>query len=159
MTETVRYLARTAAPILYAAGSVPVIVGDIVALSVIENTIGFENFTTFRYNGDVADAGAVLVLGGFVFGLLDGALVWLERLQRPTTRDHMRHCVALYTILVILAVTLIATYENSAAHGISLGYGLAVTALLAVGYAISIDAALLALKRRRFDRAPLGGVT
>lgn len=159
MTETVRYLARTAAPILYAAGFVPVIIGNIVVVSVIENTIGFDNVTTFRYNGDVADAGSVLVIGGFVLGLLVGVLVWLERLRRPTIRDHLRHCVALYTILAILLVTLIATYENSAAHGISLGYGLAVTAFFAIGYAISIDATMLAWLRRRFDSEPLGGVT
>lgn len=158
MTETVRYPARTAAPILYAAGFVHVFVGVIVMVSVIENTVGFDNVTTFRYNGDVPDAGSVLVIGGFVFGLLDGVLVWLER-QRPTMRDHFRHCVALYTILVILVVTLITTYENMAAHGVSLGYGLAVTAFFIVGYDISIDATMLALQRRRFDRASPGGVT
>jgi hypothetical protein len=158
LTETVRYLARTVAPILYAAGFVPVIVGVIVVVSAIENTIGFDNFTTFRYNGDLAGAGSVLVIGGFVFGLLDGILMWLERLQRPTMRDHLRHCVALYTILVILIVTLIATYENLAAHGISVSYGLTVTAFFAVGYAISIDATILVFQRRRFEPASLGGV-
>jgi Trk-type K+ transport system membrane component len=159
LTETVRYLVRTAAPILYAAGFVPVIVGAIVVVSVIENTIGFDNFTTFRYYGDVAAAASVILIGALVFALLDGGLVWLERLRMPTARDHLRHCVALYTILVIIVVALIATYENSAAHGISLGYGLVVTALFVVGYAISIDATILALQRRRFDRAFPGGVT
>ncbi len=158
MTETVRYVARIAAPGLYAAGFVPVILGVIVAVSFIERTIGYDNFTTFRHNGDVAATVLVLVIGGFVFGLLDEVLVWLERLRRPTMRDHLRHCVVLYAILLILVVKLITTYQNSAAHGVSLGYGLAVTALFAVGYAISIDAAILAWQRRRFDRAPLGGV-
>jgi Trk-type K+ transport system membrane component len=157
LTETVRYLVRTAAPILYAAGFVPVIIGAIVVVSVIENTIGFDNFTTFRYY--VAAAASVILIGALVFALLDGGLVWLERLRRPTVRDHLRHCVALYTILVIVVVALIATYENSAAHGISLGYGLVVTALFVVGYAISIDATILALQRRHFDRASPGGVT
>ena len=142
MTETVRYLARTAASILYAAGFVLVIVGTIMVVSVIENTIGSDNFATFQYN---ADAGSVLVIGGFVFGLLAWVLVRLERLQRPAIRDHVRHCVVLY--------------ESSAAHGMSLGYGLTETALFVVGYAISIDATMLALQRRRFDRATLGGVT
>jgi Trk-type K+ transport system membrane component len=159
LTETVRYLVRTAAPILlYAAGFVPVIVGAIVVVSVIENTIGFDNFTTFRYYVAAATAWVILI-GALVFALLDGGLVWLERLRRPTVRDHLRHCVALYTILVILVVALIATYENSAAHGIYLGYGLVVTALFVVGYAISIDATILALQRRHFDRASPGDVT
>lgn len=151
MAQTLRYPARTAAPILYAAGCV--LVGVIVVVSVIDNS------AKFHYNGDVAVAGSVLVIGGFVFGLLSRVLVRLERLQRPTIRDHMRHCVVLYGVLMTFVVKLISAYESSAAHGISLGYGLTETALLVVGYAISIDATMLALQRRRFDRAPLGGVT
>ncbi|HJQ28901.1 MAG TPA: hypothetical protein VJ827_06145 [Rubrobacter sp.] len=159
MAETVRYLPRTAAPILYAAGFVPVILGVVVVVPVIENTIGFDSSATFHYNGDVAAAGSVLVIGGFVFGLLAWVLVRLERLQRPAIRDHMRHCVVLYAALITLVVKLISAYESSAAHGISPGYGLTATALFVVGYAISIDATMLALQRRRFDRTPLGGVT
>jgi len=122
LTETVRYVARTAASILYAAGLVPVI-------------------------------------GGFVFGLLDLVLVWLERLRAPTLSGHLRHCAILYVLLGTLVVILIPTYENWAAHGVSLGYGLAMTAFFAVGYAISMDATILALQRRRFDHISLGGVT
>jgi hypothetical protein len=159
LTETVRYVARTAAPILYAAGFAPGIVGTIVVVSVIETTIGFDNFTTFHNYGDVATTASAILIGTLVFGLLDRVFVWLEQLRRPTVRDHLRHCVVMYTILLILAVKLIATYESSAAYGISLGYGLAVTAFFIVGYAICVDAAILSLQRRRFDRASLGGAT
>lgn len=153
MAETARYPARTAAPILYAAGFVPVIVGVIVVVSI------FDDSTTFHYNGDVAGARSVLVIGGFVFGLLSWVLVRLERLQSPDIRDHMRHCVALYAALIIFVVKLISAYEGSAGHGMYLGYGLTETALFVVGYAISICATMLALQRRRFDRETLGGVT
>jgi hypothetical protein len=156
MPTTVRQVARRIAPILYAAGFVPGMIGAIVALSFVEDRIGFDNFTTFRYNGDVAAVASILVIGGLVFGLLDQTLVWLERLRTPTVRDHLRHCTVLYVFMGTLSVWLVVTYENLAAHGVSLGYGLAVVGFFTAGYAVLIDALLLLHHRQRSDYVDSG---
>ena len=145
----VRYVARFVAPILYAVGFVPVMIGTIAVVSLVEDQIGFDNFTTFRYNGDVACAAAVLIIGGLVFGLLGQTLVWLERLRTPTFRDHLRRCAVFYVTMGALSVWLAANYEELAAHGVSLGYGLAVIGFFISGYAVLIDALLLLHHRRR----------
>ena len=155
-----RDIVRFTAPFLYAAGFVLVMIGDVAVLSFVERTTGFygqdggsPDFTTFRYNGDVVGAAATLVIGGVVFGLLALALVRLERLGGPTVGDHLRHCTALYVILGTLVILLLVTYENQAAHGVSLGYAVAVVAFFAVGYAITIDALVLWWQRRKHVQA------
>ena len=147
---TARDVARFMAPVVCAMGFVPVTVGVIVVLSVIEKTIWFDNFTTLRYNGDGAAAASVLLFSSLVFGLLSKILVWLEGLHTPTLQDHLRHCVALYVLVGTLVVLLVATYENQAAHGVSLGYGMAVVALFTANYAILLDALNLLRHRRHF---------
>jgi hypothetical protein len=151
------------APFLYAAGLVIVMMGAMAALSFVERTVGFyerdggsPNFTTLHYNGDVVGATATLVIGGVVFGLLALMLVRLERLHRPAIRDHLRHCTALYVILGTLMNLLLATYEDQAAYGVSLGYAVAVGALFTVCYAIAIDALILWRQRQRCARAGFG---
>lgn len=156
MPMGVRYVARFVAPMLYAAGFVPVMIGTVVVLSFVENRIGFDNFNTFRYNGDVAAAASIIVIGGLIFGLLDQTLVWLERLRTPTLRDHLRHCAVLYVFMGTLSLLLVATYGRLAAHGMSLGYGMAVVGVFTVGYAVSIDALLLLRHRRRSDYVDSG---
>ncbi len=161
-----RNTVRGVAPLLYAAGFVMVMVGDMAAVSFVERTIGFyerdggsPNFTTLRFNGDVIVAVATFIIGGAVFGLLALMLERPERLHRPAIRDHMRHCTALYVILGTLVVLLLVTYENQAAHGVSLGYGVAVVALFVVGYAIVIDALVLWRQRRRYVQVSSGNIT
>lgn len=124
-------------------------IGAVMVVSYVAYGIGFDNFTTFRYNGDVAFVASILVIGGFVFGLLAQTLVWFERLRTPTVRDHLRHCAVLYVFMGTLSAWLVATYEDLGAHGVSLGYGLAVVGLFAVGYAVLIDALLLLHQMRR----------
>jgi hypothetical protein len=153
---TARHLARLLAPILYGAGFVAVMIGAVVVLSFVESRIGFDSFTTFRYNGDAAAVASILVFGGLVFGLLGQTLVWLERLRTPTVRDHLRHCAVLYVFMGTLSVWLVVTYENLAAHGVSLGYGLAVVGLFTVGYAVLIDALVLLHQIRRSDHVDSG---
>jgi hypothetical protein len=153
---TVRDVARLVAPILYAGGFVPVMIGTIVVVSFVEVQIGFDNSTTFRYTGDVAAVASILVIGSLVFGLLGQTLVLLERLRTPTFRDHLRHCAGLYLFMGALSVWLVATYEELAAHGVSLGYGLAVVGFFTAGYAVLIDALLLLHHRRRSDYADSG---
>jgi hypothetical protein len=158
-----RNTVRVAAPFLYVAGLVVVMMGVMAALSFAERTVGFyewdggsPNFTTLHYNGDAVGAAATLVIGGVVFGLLALLLVRLERLRRPAIRDHLRHCTALYVILGILVILLLATYEDQAAHGVSLGYAVAVVAFSTVGYAIAVDALVLWRQRQRCVRASFG---
>ena len=158
-----RNTVRGVAPFLYAAGFIMVMMGDMAAVSFVERAIGFyeldggsANFATLRYNGDVIVAVATLIIGGAVFGLLALMLVRLERLHRPAIRDHMRHCVALYVILGTLLILLLATYENQAAYGVSLGYAVAVVAYFTVGYAIDVDALVLWRQRQRCVRASFG---
>ena len=148
MAETYRLVTRIMGPVLYAVSFVPVIVGSIAVVSLVVRTIGFDNFTTFRYNGDVAAAASVLVIGGFVFGSLSRFLAWLEQLRIPSLRDHLRHCAVLYVLLGALAVPLVRMYESAVAYGLSLGDGLAVAVFFTVGYAICINAVVLLLKRR-----------
>lgn len=154
---------RGAAPFLYAAGFVLVMIGGIFAVSFVERTIGFYgqdggslNFTTLRYNGDVVGVAATLVIGGVVFGLLALVLVWLERLHAPTIGDHLLHCTALYVILVTLVILLLVTYENQAAHGVSVGYGVAVAAFFTVGYAVIVDALVPWWRRRNYVQTSSG---
>jgi hypothetical protein len=161
-----RNTVRGVAPFLYVAGFILVMMGDVAAVSFVERAVGFyerdggsANFTTLRYNGDVIVAVATLIIGGAVFGLLALMLERLERLHRPAIRDHMRHCTALYVILGTLVVLLLVTYENQAAHGVSLGYGVAVVALFVVGYAIVIDALVLWRQRRRYVQVSSGNIT
>ena len=155
--------ARAVAPFLYAAGLVVVMIGVMAALSFAERTVGFygrdggsPNFTTLHLNGDVIGAAATLVIGGVVFGLLALMLVRLEGLRGPTIRDHLRHCTALYAILGTLMILLLATYEDQASYGVSLGYAVAVGGLLTVCYAIVIDALILWRQRQRCVRGGFG---
>ena len=146
--ETHRLVARILNPVLYAGSFVPLIVGSIAVVSVVERSIGFDNFTTFRYIGDVVAAASVLMIGGFVFGLQSQFLMWFEQLRMPTLRDHLRHCVALYVLLGTLAVPLVRMYESAAAYRVSLGDGIVRAVCFTVGYAICIDAMVLLLKHR-----------
>ncbi len=139
--------------------------GDVAVISFVERTIGFWNdkpglqpadLITLRYNGDVVAAAATLIIGGVVFGGLASVLLRLERLNGPAIGDHLRHCTALYVILATLMVLLLATYENQAAHGLSLGYGVAVVAFFTIGYALLIDALLLWWRRRKYVQASSG---
>lgn len=145
-------------PLLYAISLVPVMVASLVVITFVERSIGFDDYeagfgladlTTWRYNGDVVAAVMILIFGGFVFLVFARVLTRIERLREPTVRDHFRHCLALYAILGILLTWLIVEYENLAAHGISLGYGLVAYCFLATGYAIFIDALTLFMKQRR----------
>ena len=145
--ETHRLVARILNPVLYAGSFVPLIVGSTAVVSVVERSIGFDNFTTFRYTGDVV-AASVLVIGGFVFGLQSQFLMWFEQLRMPTLRDHLRHCVALYVLLGTLAVPLVRMYESAAAYRVSLGDGIVGAVFFTVGYAICIDVMVLLLKHR-----------
>lgn len=154
---------RGVAPFLYAAGFVVTIIGVMATLSYAERTVGFydrdggsSNFTTLHYNGDVIGAATTLIVGGVVFGLLAVALLRLERLRRPTVRDHLRRCTALYVIGGTLMILLFATYEEQAAYGVSLGYAVAVGGLFTVGYAIAIDALVLWWQRQKCVRAGFG---
>jgi magnesium-transporting ATPase (P-type) len=160
-----RNTVRGVAPFLYVTGVALVLIGIISAATFVEFNVGFWNdkpglqpadLTTIRYNGDVVGAAATLVIGGLVFGLLALVLVRLERLRRPAIRDHLRHCAALYVILGTLLILLLATYENQAAHGVSLGYAVAVVAFFTVGYAIAVDALVLWRQRQRYVRASFG---
>ena len=161
---TLRNTVTVTAPFLYAAGFVLVMSGDVAVISFVERTIGFWNdkrglqpadLITLPYNGDVVAAAATLVIGGVVFGVLASVLLRLERLHGPAIGDHLRHCTALYVILATLMVLLLATYEK-AAHGMSLGYGVAVVAFFTIGYAILIDASVLWWQRRKYVQASSG---
>ena len=156
MAETQLWMARSLSPVLYAGRPVLVSVGSIDVATLVGGTIGFENFTIFRYNGDVATAASVLVIGGFVFGFLSWFLARSEQLRTPTLRDHLRHCAALYVLLVTLAVPLVRMYESATTYGPSLGAGLAVAVFFTVGYAVCINALVLLLKRYR-GHGELGG--
>jgi hypothetical protein len=157
-------------PTLYAASLVPVMIGVVAMVSAVERNIGFgeylpgislDDFTTWRYRGDVVVAAAVIVIGGLVFGLCARTLVWLEGLPRPTVGDHFRHCLALYVVSVILVFLLISSYENryenQLAQDVSLGYGLGIVCLFTVCYAILINALVL-VRQRRSDYTDSGGV-
>jgi hypothetical protein len=151
-----RDVARLVNPILYAAAFVPVMIGAIAVVSLVEDRIGFDNLTTFRYNGDVAAAASILVIGGSVFGLLGQSLAWLERLRTPTFRDHLRRCAVPYVFMGTLSIWLVATYEHLADHGVSLGNGPAVVGSFTAGYAILIDALLLLHNRQSSDHVDSG---
>jgi hypothetical protein len=164
---TLRNAVRAMAPFLYALGLFPVLVGTMSVVTFAERRLGFWNdspgiqladLTTLRYNGDLLVVMTIFLLGGIVFGVLASVILRLERLHGPAIGDHLRHCTALYVILATLVVLLLATYENQAAHGVSLGYGVAVVALFAIGYAILIDALALWQQRQRYVRASLGNI-
>ena len=166
-TTALRTTVRGVAPFLCALGLFPVLVGTMSVVAFAERRLGFWNdslgiqladLTTLRYNGDLLVVMTIFLLGGVVFGVLASVLLRLERLHGPTIGDHLRQCTALYVILATLVVLLLATYENQAAHGVSLGYGVAVVALFAIGYAILIDALLLWRQRQKYVRASLGNI-
>lgn len=148
---------------LYAAGMVFVFVSVWSVLSFVEYNIGFydfepgiglDNFTTIYANGDIVAAVAILVIGGFVFGVLGQALMWLERLHRPTVWGHIRYCIALYVISGFLGITLISAYEanfgaNVPAGSLTAGYIAAILCFFIASYAIILNALTLMRKRRR----------
>ncbi|HKH11782.1 MAG TPA: hypothetical protein VKA73_11655 [Rubrobacter sp.] len=132
----------------------------------VERRVGFWNdtpgiqladLTTLRYNGDVLAATSVFVLGGLVFGVLSLALSRSERAAVPTVLDHLRRCAVLYALLCGLVILLTVSYENQAAHGVSLGFGLAVIVCLAAAYAVLIDVLVCAWSRRRPPATSSGG--
>ncbi len=161
---TLRNAVMAVAPFLYALGLFPVLVGTMSVVTFAERRLGFWNdspgiqladLTTLRYNGDLLVVMTIFLLGGVVFGVLASVLLRLEQLHGPASGDHLRHCTALYVILATLMVLLLATYEK-AAHGMSLGYGVAVVAFFTIGYAILIDALVLWWQRRKYVQASSG---
>ena len=151
-----RHVARFVAPILYAAGLVPVMIGAVMVVSYTAYRIGFENLTTFRYNGDVAGVASIVVIGGFVFGFLGQTLLWLEPLRMPTFRDRLRRFAVLYVLMGTPGAWLVVTHKDLAAHGVAFGNGLAVAGLFSAGYEVLIDALLLLHRVRCSDRASSG---
>lgn len=150
--------ARLADPVLHAAGIVPVMLASLVVVSFVERSIGFGDYapgfvladaTTLRYNGDVVIVAVIVVLGGLVFSGSSRILVWLEGLRTPSLKDHLRHCFVLYAVLGLLSIYLVASYQNSAANGISLGYFLAATCCFVTGHAVLINGLTLVMQRRR----------
>ncbi len=137
-------------------------------LTFVEFNIGFDDynsgvsladFTTFRYNGDVAGVTAVLVIGGGVFGALACCIVWLEQLQTPTILDHLRHCALLYAVLWFLGIVLIVNYRANYgpdASGVADGYAVAAASFFVAGYATLLNALLFVCIRRYCDRRGAG---
>ncbi len=147
-------------PLLYAAGFVPAIVAVWQIMMFVEYNIGFgydrglglDDFTTLYFNGDVAGVLAVILVGSVVFGALTKALMWLERLPMPGTLDHFRHCALLYVFLGLLATVLIAEFATNYGD-VAGGYAIVALGFVIVGYAILINAALIALQCRRHSQA------
>ena len=157
---------KCVSPLLYAASFVPAVVAVWQIMTFVEYNIGFgydrgfglDDFTTLYFNGDVAGVFAIILVGSIVFGALTQALMWVERLQRPSFLDHLRHCALLYTLLVLLGIALVWAYGGNYganASGVTGGYAVVALSFMIVGYAIVINAALIALRHRsrtRLDR-------
>jgi uncharacterized membrane protein len=130
-------------PVLYAAGTLPVLaVGVFVADRVARTALGC------HWCCEVAGLLALLVAGALVFVLSSMLLTRLERLRAPKALDHVRHCMWLYMGLVVLGITLVASYDTL---GLSLGYGLGVALFFVAVYAILLNALVVFAMRRRFS--------
>lgn len=141
---------KVAAPVLYAAGIVPALVGLLFAMTFIEYFWGFNRFNTIYANGDLGGAVSVALIGGLVFGPLVLGLLRLERSTWPGGLDHLRHCALLYPLCASLLVVLLATYEANmnAPGGPAGGYVAAAGLFLISVWAVVVDALVILIKRR-----------
>ena len=144
MTETVRYVVRTAAPILYAAGFVFVAVGAWRVASSLWYIFHYSDTLLFVFSVVM-----VFLIGVTVFGVLELFLVRFERLSRPNVWDHLRHCVLLYVVFVPSALLSTAFLWSYLAYGGSAGAWIfELLAFLASGSGILLDASVLNRIRR-----------
>lgn len=149
-----RYAIKSATPVLYATGCVPVLVGILLAVALLENNPWLGEVTGLYYVGDLVALVALLFIGGLVFGLLEWTIIRLEKLRVPTLLDHFRHCTLLYTGLIFSGFILFSTYQSQAGE-LGYAYGLAIFVIGA--YASAIDALILVSNRRSSNRAERGG--
>lgn len=137
-------------PMLYVVCLLPTLMGVIGSLIFIEYIWGFNRFNTLYANGDIGGGASVLVIGGLIFIPLTLGVLRLERMARPGTLDHLRHCALLYATCVFLLAVLIMAYETSmtSAFGLQLWYVAAATLFLMSGWAILLNALVMFWKRR-----------
>ncbi len=153
--RTVRYVVRSATPIFYALGCVPVFLGVVLSVALFENSLWLGELTGLYYVGDLVAVVAMFLIGGLVFGLLGVGALRLERLRRPAFLDHLRHCALLYVGLLFSGFVLFISYESQAG-GLGYAYGIAVFA--SGVYAALVDALILSLSQRRPNHAESEGV-
>lgn len=150
-----RYIIRSATPVFYALGCVPVFLGVFLLVALLENSLWLSELTGLYYVGDLVGIVATFLIGGLVFGLLGIGILRLERLRRPAFLDHLRHCALIYAGLLFSGFILFISYESQAG-GLGYAYGIAVFAIGA--YAALVNALILFLSRRRLSYAESGGV-
>jgi hypothetical protein len=153
MPETFRQATRVFGfPFLYFANMVPVMVGVIVVLSLVEFG-ALSRYDMLHSNVELVGLASLFVVGGLVFGLLGLTFSWLEKTPRPTLVDHLRRCSFLYVFVALLTATLAPEIvanllAGNGAYEIPLGTILPVLG----GYAILVDAMVLLFERRRAGR-------
>jgi hypothetical protein len=139
LTQTIRYAARNAAPLLYAAGFVFVAVGAWRVVSFLWYLFHYSD--TFLF---VLSVAVVFLIGVAVFGVLELLFVRFERLSRPSGWDHLRHCVLLYVALVPSALLSAAYLWSYLADGGSTrAWIFVLLAFLASGCGVLFDALVL----------------
>jgi hypothetical protein len=99
---------------------------------------------TWYRQGDIDAALGCVVMGTVLFPWATLLIGKLERLQRPGLTDHLRHCAAVYALMIAMASYLIGAYAE---HRDGLGYGVAAVACLIGVYAVALNALTLWMVR------------
>ena len=132
---------KVAGSLLYLLAYLSVLLLSIVVVAWMERHGGLH---TWYRQGDIDAALGCLVLGGVLFPSTTLLIGKLERLQRPRLTDHLRHCAAVYALMIATASYLIGAYAE---HRDGLGYGVAAAACLLGVFAVALNGLTLWLAR------------
>lgn len=143
-------------PFLYFASVVPVVAVLLVVFTLEEQSIGFNQYNSVYFNGDITAVASLLVIGSLVFGGCSRALVWLEGMTRPTLADHLRHCAFIYAFVGILGALIAVELIGNLIAGIPMYMPKVVVVWVVAAYAILVDGLILVRERQPFGRASLG---
>ena len=130
-----------AAPIIYAASLVPIIIILISILSYVENKyFGF----LFGLAGIVEVIIVIATFGTLILWLANDIISGLEKLHKPSISDHVRQSIIFYLIVLLTLLNFFSKGYNGGLHE-----GMLLISLLISGWAIILNAIFLYRRRRK----------
>lgn len=134
-------LKKIISPVIYAAFFIPIFLGTVFLLAVIERTIGF----SFGYYGHVEMPVFILILSTLLWPA-NHIITKVEKLQKPKIQDHFRQSV-LYYVSTIFAVMFFIRFNYGTGFGLGDVYMLMI--LIISVLAVIINALFLFRQRVR----------
>ncbi|KKU81423.1 MAG: hypothetical protein UY07_C0018G0017 [Parcubacteria group bacterium GW2011_GWA1_47_8] len=103
-------------PLIYIAFLIPIFIGTIFLLAIVEKKIGF----SFGYSGHAEMLVFILILSTLLWPA-NHIMIKFEKLQKPEILDHFRQAV-LYYVLIIFAVMFFLRFDYGTGFGLGDAY-------------------------------------